>query len=54
MYGAFRSFVTYDVLPGGREFLMLKQPKAEQRDAVTVITNWPATLGRARVVAPVP
>lgn len=54
VYGTFRSYVTYDVLPGGREFLMLKQPQAEQRDVITVIMNWPATLGRARAVAPAP
>ena len=55
VYSTSPNFVTYDVLPGGREFLMLKQPQAEQRDAVvTVIVNWPATLGRARAVAPAP
>lgn len=55
VYSKSGNFVTYDVLPGGREFLMLKQPQVEQRDAViTVIMNWPATLGRARAVAPAP
>ena len=46
--------LTYDVLPSGREFLMLKAPQSERTDTVTLMTNWPATLGRARAVAPAP
>ena len=46
--------LTYDVLPSGREFLMLKAPQSERTDTVTLMTNWPATLGRARTVAPAP
>ncbi len=49
------SLVSYDVLPSGREFLMLKPIRGERGDAaVTLIMNWPQALGRARAVAPAP
>ena len=43
----------YDVMPNGREFLMLKPAERPLRgDVVTLIVNWPQLLARSRAVQP--